>query len=77
MHRARLEGRRIGRKPLELDREQILRDHREMGYSLKQIASLHGISKTSVLRALKAAGPQGLTQTPLQTAENTSAPSAA
>lgn len=56
MHRARLEGRRLGRPPLEnVDRAGILAA-RERGYSLNKIARLHGISKTSVLRILKIAG---------------------
>jgi hypothetical protein len=38
--RARLEGRHIGRKPLELDRSSILRD-RELGQSLGQLAKAH------------------------------------
>jgi DNA invertase Pin-like site-specific DNA recombinase len=77
MHRARLEGRRIGRKPLEVDRQEILEDRYRMGYSLKKIAQIHGISKTSVLRVLKAAGTEGFTQLQLQSNENTSKESAA
>jgi DNA invertase Pin-like site-specific DNA recombinase len=37
MRRAKLEGRSIGRHPLELDRQGICRD-REQGRSLRQIA---------------------------------------
>ena len=51
MRRARLEGRRLGRPPLNIDRDALLRD-RSRGQSLKQIAKLHGISKASVIRAL-------------------------
>jgi transposase len=57
-----LEGRQLGRPRLELDRERILADRHELGYSLKKIAKLHGISKTTVLRVLQAAeepGPKG------------------
>jgi len=46
MRRARLEGRHIGRRPLELDRAAILRD-RQYGMSLGQIARAHGISRTT------------------------------
>jgi DNA invertase Pin-like site-specific DNA recombinase len=49
MRRARLEGRHIGRKPLELDREAILRD-RQCGHSLGQIARCHRISRATVHR---------------------------
>src|SRR5690349_14879901 len=46
MRRARLEGRSIGRTPLELDRAAILRD-RQRGHSLGQIARAHAISRTT------------------------------
>ena len=52
MRRARLEGRHIGRKPLELDRPSILRD-RERGQSLGQLAKSHGISRATVHRVLR------------------------
>jgi DNA invertase Pin-like site-specific DNA recombinase len=51
MRRARLEGRHIGRRPLELDREAILRD-RQHGHSLGQIAKTHGISRATVHRVV-------------------------
>ena len=51
MRRARLEGRHIGRKPLELDREAIRRD-RQHGQSLGQIARAHRISRTTVHRVI-------------------------
>ena len=51
MRRARLEGRRIGRPSLELDREAICRD-RQHGQSLGQIAREHRISRTTVHRVL-------------------------
>lgn len=52
MRRARIEGRQIGRAPLRVDRDAILRD-RERGLSLSQVAKAHGISKASVCRILK------------------------
>jgi DNA invertase Pin-like site-specific DNA recombinase len=52
MRRARLEGRRIGREPLQVNRDALLRD-RERGMSLNQLAKAHGISKASVCRVLK------------------------
>ena len=48
MRRARLEGRHIGRRPLELDREAILHDRRQ-GQSLGQIARAHRISRIAEL----------------------------
>jgi DNA invertase Pin-like site-specific DNA recombinase len=51
MRRARLEGRHIGRRPLDLDREAILRDHRR-GQSLGQLASNHGASRATIHRVL-------------------------
>jgi DNA invertase Pin-like site-specific DNA recombinase len=51
MRRARLEGRHIGRRPLDLDREAILRDH-QRGHSLGQIAKAHGISRATVHRVI-------------------------
>jgi len=52
MRRARLEGRQIGRAPLNVNRDAILRD-RERGLSLSQIAKVHRISKASVCRILR------------------------
>jgi len=55
MRRAKLEGRRIGRTPLDIDREQVVRD-RHSGLSLLQVARKHGISRASVCRLVKEAG---------------------
>jgi DNA invertase Pin-like site-specific DNA recombinase len=54
MRRARLEGRRIGRAPLEIDREQVVRDRRA-GLSLTQVAKKHKISRASVCRMVREA----------------------
>jgi len=56
MRRAKLEGRQIGRRPLDLDREAILRDRR-LGQSLGQIAREHGISRATVHRVVHEAQP--------------------
>jgi len=56
MRRARLEGRRIGRRPLELDREAILRDRR-LGQSLGQIARTHCASRATIHRVIQAEMP--------------------
>ena len=55
MRRARLEGRHIGRKPLELDTAQISGD-RARGQSLRQIAKTHRISTATVRRVLNSRG---------------------
>ena len=51
MRRARLEGRRIGRRPLDLDREAIVRD-RQGGQSLGQLARTYRVSRTTIHRVL-------------------------
>src|SRR5438270_9959189 len=63
MRRARLEGRRIGRPALTLNKEDIVRERRR-GQSLGQIAKTFRISRTSVGRILAETGvPQGAPQT--------------
>ena len=52
MRRARLEGRHIGRNPLQLDNAGIQRDRRQ-GQSLRQIAKGHRISTATVQRVLR------------------------
>jgi DNA invertase Pin-like site-specific DNA recombinase len=52
MRRAKLEGRQIGRKPLDIDREQVVRD-RFSGMSLSQVAKKYRISRASVCRLVK------------------------
>ena len=65
MRRAKLEGRHIGRRPLDLDREAIVRE-RQHGQSLGQIARTHRISRATVHRVVheqmpvKAAVPKGV-----------------
>lgn len=56
MRRAKLEGRHIGRRPLDLDREAILRDHR-LGQSLGKIAREQGISRATVHRVVHEPAP--------------------
>ena len=51
MRRAKLEGRHIGRKPLALDRDAILRD-RQQGQSLGQLAKSHRASRATIHRVL-------------------------
>jgi DNA invertase Pin-like site-specific DNA recombinase len=52
MRRAKIEGRRIGRAPLKVNRALLLRD-RERGMTLNQLAKAHAISKASVCRVLR------------------------
>ena len=52
MRRAKLEGRHIGRPPLEIDREAVVRD-RARGCSVRELAKMHRISRTSITRLLQ------------------------
>src|SRR6201993_768728 len=55
MRRAKLEGRRIGRTPLDIDREQVVSDRRS-GLSLTQVSKKHHISRASVCSLMREAG---------------------
>ncbi len=55
MRRAKLEGRHIGRRRLELD-EASIRGDRQRGLSLREIAKLHRISRATVCRVLRQEG---------------------
>src|SRR6516162_9297650 len=52
MRRAKLEGRHIGRTPLDVDRAAIVRD-RLSGMSLTMVASRHRVSRATVVRLVK------------------------
>ena len=52
MRRAKLEGRHIGRRPLNIDRPAVLRD-RQRGLSLTEIAKAHRISRGFVSKILR------------------------
>jgi DNA invertase Pin-like site-specific DNA recombinase len=54
MRRARLEGRRLGRPPLNVNRDDLLRD-RARGHSLTELAKAYRISRASVVRCLQQA----------------------
>jgi DNA invertase Pin-like site-specific DNA recombinase len=73
MRRAKLEGRHIGRRPLDIDRAAVLR-HRAQGQSLGQIAKTFAISRATVSRIIKEEAergvPKGVPQAPLQVQEN-------
>ncbi len=52
MRRAKLEGRHIGRRPLEVDRGAVIRD-RQAGRSLTEVAQLRRISRALVSKILR------------------------
>jgi DNA invertase Pin-like site-specific DNA recombinase len=59
MRRAKLEGRRIGRPRLEVDREAVLQD-RARGQSLTELAKTYRISRTSVIRVIQQSDRGGI-----------------
>lgn len=73
MRRAKLEGRRIGRRPVELDPAAVLRD-RGRGLSLSQLAAAHHASRSTIARLLRAQTggvSKGGLQRPPQVVEST------
>jgi DNA invertase Pin-like site-specific DNA recombinase len=58
MRRAKLEGRHIGRRKLDIDRAVVVRD-RQRGMTLTQVAKAHGISRALVCRIMKEANRPG------------------
>jgi DNA invertase Pin-like site-specific DNA recombinase len=62
MRRARLEGRHIGRRPLEIDRTGVFRD-RASGMSLAEVAKAHRVSRATIHRLLREQTPPVLEQT--------------
>jgi len=57
MRRARLEGQRLGRAPLDIDRAAIVRD-RLAGLSLTKVAKKHHVSRATVVRLVRGAKQQ-------------------
>ncbi len=55
MRRARLEGQKLGRTPLNIDRDAIVRD-RLSGMSLTETAKRHKVSRATVVRLVREAG---------------------
>ena len=79
MRRAKLEGRRIGRRPLDLDRQAIIAD-RLKGLSLTQVAERHGISRamvSKIMKQLPAPSHEGALPAHSQTRINRHSPTAA
>ena len=56
MRRAKLEGQRLGRPRLSVDRDALIRD-RASGQSLTQLAKAYQISRASVVRLLQSSNP--------------------
>jgi DNA invertase Pin-like site-specific DNA recombinase len=59
MRRAKLDGRRIGRTPLDVDHAALVRD-RLSGVSLTQVAKRYGLSRASVVRFVHQAQAQNV-----------------
>jgi DNA invertase Pin-like site-specific DNA recombinase len=80
MRRAKLEGRRIGREPLDVDRLAVVRD-RARGLSLAELAKQYRVSRSSICRVLRDAQSEpvskGVVSEPTQLAENRPPKSAA
>ncbi len=79
MRRAKLEGRHIGRMPVDVDLDALRRD-RARGMSLREIAKAHRLGKTTVARLLRQHGdgvPQGPSPLTSQIVESTEADQAA
>jgi DNA invertase Pin-like site-specific DNA recombinase len=55
MRRAKLEGRRIGRAPLNIDRAQVVAD-RLSGMSLTSVAKKYHVSRATVCRLVNESG---------------------
>jgi len=54
MRRAKIEGRRLGRAPLDVDRDALVRD-RLSGMSLTQVAKRYRVSRATVVRLAREA----------------------
>jgi DNA invertase Pin-like site-specific DNA recombinase len=63
MRRAKLEGRRIGRAPLDIDRQRVVADRRS-GMSLTKVANKDRISRASVCRLVNEAREANKTTLP-------------
>ncbi len=73
LRRARLEGRRLGRPPLAVNRDALLRD-RQQGLSIRQLAERHHLAESTVRRLLRPAKPtppKTSAAAPPQATENT------
>jgi DNA invertase Pin-like site-specific DNA recombinase len=60
MRRAKIEGRRLGRAPLDVDRDALVRD-RQSGMSLTQVAKRYRVSRATVVRLVREASQREMT----------------
>ncbi len=60
MRRAKLEGRRLGRAPLDVDRNALVRD-RLSGMSLTQVAKRYRVSRATVVRLVREVSQREMT----------------
>jgi DNA invertase Pin-like site-specific DNA recombinase len=60
MRRAKIEGRHLGRAPLDVDRNALVRD-RLSGMSLTQVAKRYHVSRATVVRLVREASQRGMT----------------
>ena len=69
LRRAKLEGRRLGRPPMQVNREALWEDRRG-GRSITDLAQAYHISRSSVSKLLKEIGgddrPAGVHKTPVR-----------
>jgi DNA invertase Pin-like site-specific DNA recombinase len=65
MRRAKLDGTRLGRRPLQIDREQVVRD-RLSGLSLTHVAKKHGMSRALVCRLVNERRKDGVGRVTVQ-----------
>jgi len=73
MRRAKLEGRRIGRTPLNIDRAQVVSD-RLSGMSLTSVAKKYRVSRATVCRLVNEAGRQKKADVPQPANQEVSLP---
>ena len=74
MRRAKLEGRRIGRAPLKIDRARVVAD-RLSGMSLTKVAEKYHVSRATVCRLVNAASGLKKSSVPQPGKEETVVPS--
>jgi len=61
MRRAQLEGRHVGRRPVEIDRQAVVRD-RAQGHSLRELARTYQVSRATIARVLKGPAEEVIVQ---------------
>src|SRR5580693_186424 len=71
MRRAKIEGRQLGRAPLDIDRDALVQD-RLSGMSLTQVSRKHRVSRATVCRLMKEihGGSQGSVSIDSQVADS-------